>query len=276
MRTMAFLRGFAFAFALSATALPRIVFASCGNGILESPAEECDDGNVSAGDCCAADCQFEDAFAPCVWDDFCTSALNSICDGFGVCGVSIPQCDGKGGGDLLDPGPTDAQRVEMRAAARLYTSYDVADLGDPSTGTQYALCIFNSRPPWYYVGGVDYELLLPTGAGWQQAANGFRYRRPEGDTSALSRARLRLKLGQQKPTTDIYSARVRVVADGAALGLPGPVDATRYFDTPFYSTIVLVNELGTCVGINSAPGRYNRGLLNTPEHVHWSIPRLGD
>ena len=40
--------------------------AVCGDGTLEAPAEQCDDGNVEAGDCCAPDCS---------WGEFGGNAL---------------------------------------------------------------------------------------------------------------------------------------------------------------------------------------------------------
>lgn len=52
----------------------------CGDGALD-PDEECDDGNVLNGDCCASDCRFEAAGTLCGM--FCGAALH--CNGSGVC-----------------------------------------------------------------------------------------------------------------------------------------------------------------------------------------------
>jgi cysteine-rich repeat protein len=37
----------------------------CGNGVVEEPGEECDDGNVTSGDGCSSACQLENAKAVC-------------------------------------------------------------------------------------------------------------------------------------------------------------------------------------------------------------------
>jgi hypothetical protein len=52
--------------------------------------------------------------------------------------------------------------------------------------------------------------------------------------------------------------RHKFVAEGDALALPGPVDATQYFafeNAPPFSTFCLVNDRGMRAGIFSAPGR---------------------
>jgi len=56
----------------------------CGNGIVED-VEQCDDGNLTAGDCCSPTCTFEPALQPCEDGNFCTR--NTTCNGAGVCGV---------------------------------------------------------------------------------------------------------------------------------------------------------------------------------------------
>ena len=54
----------------------------CGNGVVES-GEECDDGNISGGDCCSPSCQFDSLGTPCPSDsDVCTT---DQCDGAGSC-----------------------------------------------------------------------------------------------------------------------------------------------------------------------------------------------
>ena len=69
------------------------ILIECGNGILE-PGEDCDDGNVLAGDCCNAMCQFEAAESPCPDGVYCNGA--EICNGEGAClsGTPIDCSDG--------------------------------------------------------------------------------------------------------------------------------------------------------------------------------------
>ena len=53
----------------------------CGNGVLDL-GEQCDDGNLLAGDCCSPLCQFEPAGSPCTDGNPCT---DNACDGAGTC-----------------------------------------------------------------------------------------------------------------------------------------------------------------------------------------------
>jgi cysteine-rich repeat protein len=58
----------------------RAVF--CGNGFVD-PGEECDDRNVTDGDCCSSTCQLDAAGTPCDDGNACT--INETCDATGVC-----------------------------------------------------------------------------------------------------------------------------------------------------------------------------------------------
>jgi cysteine-rich repeat protein len=67
----------------------------CGNGIVDDPEEECDDGNLIDGDCCSATCTAEASGTPCTDDaNICT---DDKCNGAGLClhvNNSIPCDDG--------------------------------------------------------------------------------------------------------------------------------------------------------------------------------------
>ncbi|HIF98382.1 MAG TPA: hypothetical protein EYQ54_15395, partial [Myxococcales bacterium] len=66
-------------------------FPDCGDGVVEI-GEECDDGNVLAGDCCSATCVFEAAGTSCDDGDACTAP--DQCDAIGACTQSTPVvCD---------------------------------------------------------------------------------------------------------------------------------------------------------------------------------------
>ena len=74
------------------TLIGKIAFI-CGNGMID-PGEQCDDGNIAAGDCCSPSCQFESAGAACEDGNPCTA--NSTCDGAGACqvgGFTTAACD---------------------------------------------------------------------------------------------------------------------------------------------------------------------------------------
>jgi len=64
--------------------------AVCGDGQAEAP-EECDDGNLDAGDCCSPQCTFEPAESVCAGDgNLCSQ---DVCDAAGVC-AHPPEPDG--------------------------------------------------------------------------------------------------------------------------------------------------------------------------------------
>lgn len=64
---------------------------TCGNGTVEvGLGEQCDDGNVSDGDCCSSTCQFEAIGEPCSDGDDCTQG--DECNGSGVCQASENVC----------------------------------------------------------------------------------------------------------------------------------------------------------------------------------------
>ena len=265
-------------FGLAVTALPSRAFATCGDGVLESPAEQCDDGNVSAGDCCAADCQYEPYPTACGAESLCLQALDAACDGAGTCVASLRSCGSRGQAILSDLGPADSEHLEMRTRANVLTPYYVADLGDPSAGTRYAICIFNGVGSAGAL-GLAYEHDLPTGAGWTPAHDGFVYQRPDVASSPLKNARLRLRLRKEFPAFSSWRARASLSADGEGLALPGPANATQYFAFApgnEFSQFCLVNEVGMSIGIFSYQGRKNRGFLNNPEHVVWARPLTGD
>jgi cysteine-rich repeat protein len=69
-------------FADSGGLVTDLVILPCGNGALD-PGEECDDGNLTNGDCCSSLCQYEPSGSPCRGDGGgCTLDL---CDAAGIC-----------------------------------------------------------------------------------------------------------------------------------------------------------------------------------------------
>jgi len=54
----------------------------CLNGVLD-PGEDCQDGNVTDGDCCSSRCRFEPAGSACTNDG--NTCTDDVCDGAGTC-----------------------------------------------------------------------------------------------------------------------------------------------------------------------------------------------
>jgi hypothetical protein len=87
------------------------VLPNCGDGIHDSPAEDCDDGNTVDGDCCSSTCTFEASGSACgnSTDNACTNP--DTCNGAGACqanhesaGVS---CGDPSDTDCTDPDTCD-------------------------------------------------------------------------------------------------------------------------------------------------------------------------
>ena len=65
-----------------------VTYALCGDGIIASPTEQCDDGNTNNGDCCSSTCQFESSGSACSDGNACTTG--DTCDGAGTCDPGAP------------------------------------------------------------------------------------------------------------------------------------------------------------------------------------------
>src|SRR5262245_22156909 len=64
------------------TSVQDIFGTKCTNGVVD-PTEECEDGNLTDGDCCSARCTFEPSGSACSADaNVCTA---DVCDGAGAC-----------------------------------------------------------------------------------------------------------------------------------------------------------------------------------------------
>ena len=249
---------------------PSAAIALCGDGILESPGELCDDGNNEEGDCCAADCTAEPQGTPCDLGDPCLRAGSAKCDGSGQCVLGNAMfCFGSAKADLFDPGDAESQRFKLRGGY----PQDTDNLGDPTAGTQYTLCIYN----YHHTGPltVDYRLTLPTGEGWEATSSGFAYRRPRGAATPVKSARLSAKLRTSEFLGPYYRTRVRFSSGGPSLALPGPVAASHYFDVDEgISSACVVNDRGLMVGVSTWRIAKNPSLINAPDHVHWEPPRF--
>jgi cysteine-rich repeat protein len=211
--------------------------AACGDTVIDV-GEQCDDGNLDAGDCCAPDCQFElpNYSVPCDHgnEGICWSATSGVCDGAGAC---LPQAKfvpivGSVGKRfrLSDPAGTQRDSIFWKLRGGRAKCYEGEPGGNPSVDTSYAFCIWTAGAfgPFeqYYLDELVYENVIPPGAGWEQTAKGWEYRLRDETGSLDVRAR--------------PLARFR--ARGAYAALPGPMGATQYFDSQTW--ISLVNSAG--------------------------------
>ncbi len=116
----------------------------CGNGVIGS-FEECDDGNLAAGDCCSPTCQFESSAANCTDSDVCT--YNDGCSQ-GVC-LS---------GQFREPETTKLKAVkgkrlhDDRLTARMRTL--ATDMSEPPTATGMTIKVMDAGGNQLYFGSV--------------------------------------------------------------------------------------------------------------------------
>jgi YVTN family beta-propeller protein/cysteine-rich repeat protein len=169
----------------------------CGNGI-QQPGEECDDGGVVPGDGCDAACQMEPCFA------------------YAPCGVA-----GSSTFKLVDTTPDSKDQVSWKWKKG---TIDPVDLGDPTSDTDYELCVIDDGAPVLVFtipaaltcdGGNDCWKML----GEFPAPKGFKYKNKA--TSLQGVSQLLLKAGTGK-------ASVGFKAKSVQLTLPGPVLPTYF------------------------------------------------
>ena len=104
----------------------------CGNGVLDL-GEQCDDGNLVAGDCCSPICEFEAGGSPCTPNP-CISG--STCDGAGACVGGAPNTLPCNDGNACTTADTCAGGVCVGGPPPICTDGNVCttDTCDPATG----------------------------------------------------------------------------------------------------------------------------------------------
>ncbi len=158
---------------LAALAVPALVHAECGDGTVDE-LEQCDDGNLVAGDCCAADCTFESAetvcraaASACDVAETCTGDSDACPDDVvkpaGTPDASCDACESCNGQGACGIGPvlgckvpTESVRSKLAIKNRTPDDGDVLEwkwlkgeetlaeeFGDPVLTTDYRLCLFD-------------------------------------------------------------------------------------------------------------------------------------
>lgn len=228
--------------AISITVSPRTPV--CGDGIREGT-EACDDGNTSDGDCCSSTCTLDPAGTPCPDADLCTG--NETCDGAGSCVIgSTVDCDdglpcthdvcdpSLGCQALVEPDPACHPMTKAKLSVIDRQTSDTGDrlkinvktggtpgaIGDPSTTTEYTVCVFDA------VGGVTTDAMqvdVPPGAPWavRGGSGSFGYIDKTRANDGVEKIRLK-----QKPNGAI---KLLLLGKGPDIPLPGPTAIDAYF-----------------------------------------------
>ena len=222
----------------------RDAWADCGDGVVEAPGEQCDDGNVEDGDCCSSACDFEANGTACNTSDLCYSTALATCDGAGACIARyvFPENFDAVSFVVSDSDDTSTESVRWK---RGRVRIDGFPLGDPSATTRYAFCVYAGveAPYRQTPGTVFFSKEIPAGSQWLALSDGsgWRFR---GDKNTAGGVRAVSVGGREGRLGSFASFRV---ASRAGVGLPGPIAADRYFDIEPYGLGVvagLVNDEG--------------------------------
>ena len=226
--------------------------AACGDGTLDSPGEQCDDGNAVGGDCCSSACLFEADGSPCNVTDLCYAAADATCDEAGQCIAHVPCQENFGGFDgnrLSIADPLDAPGGHISWWRGRVSIEDEALLGDPSLDTRYSFCMYDFAQLAEPVDPVIVmNIPIEPGPQWRPSSEGigwdFQGRR---DTPGGVRA---IKVGGRHGR---LGSQARFRARGDDVPLPGPFDASRYLAPDEGVRVGIVNDLGLCL-LSSASG----------------------
>jgi cysteine-rich repeat protein len=225
--------------ALLLAAMPAgFAFAECGDTVVD-PGEDCDDGNALRGDCCLPDCRFAPPEAPCGSEDLCDAVMLGMCDGAGVCIADQNLCFSStwcgSRLDLRDEAGTAGDRFRLKSLTSRFGSFSFGvtpeRIGNPASDTRYAICGYD-RYVWEADAVATFRIEFAPHPAWEAVDGGFALR--NGDRDPLRRAA-------------VTDKRLRIVAEGAALMLPGPVSASEYFNP--VPRLYFVSDAGLCVPI---------------------------
>lgn len=204
----------------------------CGNSILEN-AEECDDGNLVAGDCCSPTCTFEASDTACQSPSACWT--EAFCDAQANClPVEAPRGDctqfaGSGFAKLAIP----ADPTRAKLAIGLAGGLEAATIGNPEIDTVIALCLHDASRSVF---ATD----LPTGpAFWRQKKGIRNYSNVDGAVAGVSKALIRPAVGD-KP------GKMHMTASGLNMPRP-PLTPGGTLSDGVHLNVQIVGHTGDCV-----------------------------
>ena len=229
----------------------------CGNGTIDA-GEDCDDSNIINGDCCGADCQFEETTDSCEDGDVCT--VGDLCDGAGNCVAgTVDECDDGDRcsvdscvpmtGCVHDDQPATGCLTAAKSSLQLKYSLDhfkdklkwkfsdgqavtQAELGNPSSDRGYALCIYDQE------GSVSSRVASinvgPSALWVNKDPKGFQFKNKTGLVNGVAKVSL-------KPGADGESS-ASLMAKGIHVPMPEPVQPALYFHKDTKVIVQLIND----------------------------------
>ncbi len=213
----------------------------CGDGILDA-GEDCDDGNITNGDCCSSTCTAEPDGNACDDDEFCTSndecasgvcvgtpvANGTPCDDGSVCTTDTCQagaCVGapapaagckvalptKSQLQMKDKSPDKGDQVKFKWTKGAITT--LAEFGDPLTSDDYTLCVYEAGPAILATATAPAGGLCDGSPCWKTVGGGYKYKDKLSTPNGMAKVQLKEGLVPDK-------AKVQAQAKGVPLDMP--------------------------------------------------------
>lgn len=238
----------------------------------------CNDSNQCTVDSCdiALGCQHVNLVGTCTDDNACT--VGDVCVA-GTCSPgSTTACDdgdpcthetcdtGSGECTPAPAGPATGCLGAVRSALLFDqnngevaawkwergASTSCANFGNPSLGTDYDICVYDTAGPGQYELATSFH--LPANALWKRKrACRWLYRDKTGSVDGIKRLRL-------KPSDGGRSA-ILLDASGPNTPMPVPVTSDRYFEMNPTVTVQMFNGTGTCWESEFTSAYANTGTL---------------
>lgn len=187
--------------------------ATCGDGVVQSSCgEECDDGNTTSGDGCSASCRPEFACGPAPEN-----------------GCKAPIAAGASKIRLKDAASDAADALGWSWAKGAATT--LAELGDPTTTTDYLLCVYESGPGLDEGHGLVLSANAPASPAWIARSSGVKYKNKAAAPDGLTA--IAVKPGEAG------RAKIVLKGKGIALAMPSLPMSARI-------TVQLRNSDGAC------------------------------
>jgi cysteine-rich repeat protein len=185
-----------------------VYYASCGDGIVTSPTEQCDDGNTANGDCCSSTCQFEANGSPCA-DDNNRCNFDETCDGAGECvsaTVPLTTCRTAKKSILIykNKSPDTKDKLIWKWLKGQSTTF--AEFGTPTAATEYTLCLYAGTA------ALGDATILPSATNWKVTGGnkGYKFKDKSGTPDGITKAILKASA----------SNKSKVIVKGKGANLP--------------------------------------------------------
>jgi hypothetical protein len=151
--------------------------------------------------------------------------------------------------DIRERAPSAPNGLKWQWRSTRATS--AADVGNPTVGTDYALCLYDEVANSASLAGrVD----VPAGAGWRALGNSgtrFEYKDGTGTVNGVERVRV-----DGKPN----GVKLQLKATKPGLALPGPVAPDRYFAQDHDVFLQLRNTAGGCWSVRFSDAIQNAAV----------------